>query len=124
MYCSRCGTQQNDDAKFCSNCGINFAGENNNFNQINQFSGASNYSNTNNNGYNSQPYNPKDNPSHLAGVVSCCFPIVGLILYFLWRDDKPNSAKRICYWMIGGVVIYVAFYLIFFVFAVTSDVYY
>lgn len=124
MYCSKCGAQQNDDARFCSNCGFNFDNETNNFSQGNQFSDSSNYTSINGNNFDYQSSNPKDNPSHLAGAVSCCFPIVGLILYFLWRDEKPNSAKRICYWMIGGIVAYIAFYLLFFVFAFASDFYY
>jgi hypothetical protein len=64
-----------------------------------------------------------DNPSHLAGVVSCCFPIVGLILYFLWKDEKPNSAKLICKWMIGGIVAWVIFYLLFFILGMAASVY-
>lgn len=53
-----------------------------------------------------------DNPSHFAGIAACCFPIVGLILYFIWREEKPNSAKLICYWMIGGVVAWIALYAV------------
>ncbi len=126
MHCSKCGAQQNDDAKFCSNCGNNFNSEATSFNQPNQFAGSTNYSNFNSTNFNSQPMNPKDNPSNFAGVVSCCFPIVGLILYFLWRDEKPNSSKRICYWMIGGIVAYVVIYIIFLVmaFSFSSDIYY
>ncbi|SET11887.1 zinc ribbon domain-containing protein [Anaerobranca gottschalkii] len=52
-----------------------------------------------------------DNPSHLAGIVSCCFPIVGVILYFLWREEKPESAKLVCHWMLAGLGIWFLFYL-------------
>lgn len=56
-----------------------------------------------------------DNPSHLTGAVSCCFPVVGLILYFLWKDEKPQSASLICKWMIGGTVAWVILYVLCFV---------
>lgn len=92
MYCKNCGQQIDDNADFCTHCG-NRTRESNS----------------------QQVYTEKvDNPSHLAGVASCCFPIVGLILYFLWRDEKPESAKLVCYWMIGGIVAWVIFYILMF----------
>lgn len=27
------------------------------------------------------------------GILGCCVPIVGLILYITWKDNKPQSAK-------------------------------
>ena len=27
------------------------------------------------------------------GLLGCCIPLAGLILYLLWKDTKPNSAK-------------------------------
>ena len=27
------------------------------------------------------------------GILGAFFPIVGIILYFVWRTNKPNSAK-------------------------------
>ncbi|MEG0773774.1 zinc ribbon domain-containing protein [Clostridium sp.] len=114
MYCSKCGAKQSDNAKFCSNCGFKFSSETSSFNEYNQFGNSSSNSGFSNN-LNTSPNNSNDDPSHLAGIASCCFPVVGLILYFIWREEKPNSAKLVCYWMIGGVIVYALFYLISFI---------
>jgi hypothetical protein len=26
----------------------------------------------------------------------CITPIIGIVLYFMWKDTKPNSAKQVC----------------------------
>lgn len=28
------------------------------------------------------------------GVLGCCLPIVGLVLYIVWKDTKPKSGKK------------------------------
>jgi hypothetical protein len=114
MYCCKCGSQQSENANFCSNCGFKFTNESKDFNHNNEFEHSYSYSSFSNDNINSSSSNPKDNPSDLAGVASCCFPLLGLILYFLWKDEKPKSARRVCNWMIGGVSVYVLLYLIFF----------
>lgn len=90
MYCPNCGKDVDERAEICVHCGVRVKEE--------------------------QASNSVDNPSHLAGVASCCFPVVGLILYFLWKDDKPESAKLVCNWMIGGLVVWVVWYIFFFMF--------
>lgn len=44
-------------------------------------------------------------------IVSFCFPIVGLILYFIKKDNEPVASKQACtmaLWGIGvGVVIWI-----------------
>ena len=65
--------------------------------------------------------NTLDNPSHIAGAASCCFPIVGLILYFLWKDEKPKSAKLVCKWMIAGIVVWIVGYILAFVFSLAAN---
>ena len=48
-----------------------------------------------------------------------CFPIVGLILYFVWKDQKPMTAKAIIkLTIIGFIVVNVVptiLYIIFFI---------
>jgi hypothetical protein len=34
-----------------------------------------------------------DQLNPLIGVVAFCVPLVGLILYFVWKDEKPKSAN-------------------------------
>lgn len=86
MFCNNCGKEINDNAAVCVNCGVATGNGNEKL----------------------------DNPSNIAGAVSCCFPIVGLILYFIWKDEKPKSAKMVCNWMLGGIAVWVIFYVLFF----------
>ncbi|WP_346895868.1 zinc-ribbon domain-containing protein [Clostridium sp. UBA7503] len=97
MFCKNCGREIDNNAEICPLCGVRVKEAK---------SGA------------------VDNPSHLAGVASCCFPIVGIILYFLWKDEKPKSAKTLCYWMIGGLVAWIVFYIICIVIGFASDAMY
>lgn len=39
-------------------------------------------------------YNPADSGSFGWAVLGFCFPIVGLILYLVWKNTKPRSAGR------------------------------
>ena len=34
-----------------------------------------------------------DNGGFLWGLLGCCIPVVGLILFLVWKDQKPNTAK-------------------------------
>ncbi|MBR2674923.1 MAG: zinc-ribbon domain-containing protein [Mogibacterium sp.] len=38
--------------------------------------------------------NPEDTGSVLWAVLGALIPIVGLVLYLVWKDSKPLSAKR------------------------------
>lgn len=46
----------------------------------------------------------------------CVSPIVAVVLYFVWKDDKPQKAKEVCtlgWWVVGAWVgMYVVFFLI------------
>ena len=64
-FCKNCGTQIHDEAVICPNCGV------------------------------SQETKPAvvDNGGLGWGALGCCVPIVGLILFLVWKDTKPNTAK-------------------------------
>ena len=40
-----------------------------------------------------------------AELCSCCFPLIGIILYFCWKDEKPNAAKGLCGYIILGLIL-------------------
>ena len=37
--------------------------------------------------------NVVDKGGFLWGLLGCCIPIVGLILFLVWKDTKPKTAK-------------------------------
>lgn len=39
--------------------------------------------------------NTIDKPSIILNIIALLFPIVGLILYFVWRKQMPNKSKSI-----------------------------
>ena len=67
MYCRNCGKEIDNNLVQCPYCNTPV-----NQNQIIQ----------------------QDDGSTWWSVLGCCFPIVGLILYIVWRDTKPESGKK------------------------------
>lgn len=37
--------------------------------------------------------NAEDKGGFLWGLLGCCIPIVGLVLFLVWKDTKPKTAK-------------------------------
>ncbi|MBR1867357.1 MAG: zinc ribbon domain-containing protein [Clostridia bacterium] len=95
-YCKYCGTQLEDDAVFCVNCGAKQVenqtstenatqNENNNANYFNNMQ-----SGNSNNYYDNRS---DDAPSVGFGILGFFFPLIGLILYLVWKDTYPLKAK-------------------------------
>ena len=42
--------------------------------------------------------NPEDKGGFLWGLLGCCIPLVGLILFLVWKDNKPKTAKSSWNW--------------------------
>ena len=82
-FCKNCGAQIDDQAVICTSCGV------------------------------SQTSTPPvvDKGGFGWGVLGCCIPIVGLILFLVWKDTKPKTAKAAgigaLVSTILGVVVYV-----------------
>lgn len=64
VYCSRCGAEAGDGAVVCVKCGCRLTGA-----------------------------VVDDGPSGGYGVLGFFFPLVGLILYLVWKDDYPLRAR-------------------------------
>ena len=81
-YCKNCGAQIDDHAYICPKCGV-------------------------------KADNPNANDSGSFGwcVLGFCIPLVGLILYLVWKDSQPENAKKAgmgaLISVIAGVIIYV-----------------
>lgn len=63
MYCKNCGAEIDDQAAICPKCGFD------------------------------QSPPVVDNGGFGWGLLGCCVPIAGLILFLLWKDTKPKTAK-------------------------------
>ena len=60
----------------------------------------------------SQENKPVDNGGFGWGVLGCCLPIVGLILFLVWKDTKPKSAKAAGIGALVSVGLGVLYYLL------------
>ncbi len=66
MYCKNCGSEISKEAYVCPKCGLKVK----------------------------KDYE-EDKPSIGFNILALLFPIVGLILYFTWKNNTPNKAKSI-----------------------------
>ncbi|MCI6956399.1 MAG: zinc ribbon domain-containing protein [Candidatus Faecousia sp.] len=83
-FCKNCGRQIDDNAVICPACGV----------------AQSNAS------------APVDNGGFGWGLLGCCIPLVGLILFLVWKDTKPNTAKAAGIGALVSVCIYIVLYII------------
>lgn len=58
------------------------------------------------------------------GLLGCCIPIVGLILFLVWRDTKPKTSKAAGIGALVGAVCIVLFYILLFVAGIGLSVFY
>ena len=93
MYCPRCGSQIPDGAQFCNMCGAPV--------------------NSNNAPY----YSPRseDNGSFGWAVLGFFIPIVGLILYLVWKNELPLRARSCGKGALIGVIVQAVGFLLSFV---------
>lgn len=83
-YCKNCGAEIQDQAVVCPYCGV------------------------------AQETKPAvvDNGGFGWGLLGFCIPLVGLILYLVWKDEKPRTAKAAGKGALISVIICVAFYVL------------
>lgn len=91
-FCKNCGQQIDDKAVICPSCGV------------------------------AQTTTPAvvDNGGFGWGVLGCCIPIVGLILFLIWKDTKPKTAKAAGIGALVSVSIAVLYYIVIIVLGVTA----
>ena len=107
MFCPNCGNNCPDNVNNCPNCGHAFAQAQQapqqpvyEYGQAQQAPqqpygqapyGQQPYGQA---PYGYQPPKPVDNGSFGWGLLGFCIPLVGLILFLCWKDNKPVSAKQ------------------------------
>lgn len=86
-FCKNCGSEIDDNAVVCPKCGV--AQKN----------------------LDEKP-EVVDNGGFGWGLLGCCIPLVGLILFLVWKDTKPKTSKSAGIGALVGVIIGVVFYII------------
>lgn len=86
VFCRNCGQQIDDRAAVCPHCGV------------------------------AQENKPQvvDNGGFGWGVLGCCIPIVGLVLFLVWKDTKPKTAKAAGIGALVSVGIGILYYILMF----------
>lgn len=124
MYCKNCGHELNDNDRVCPSCGTPVdkgtgSGEKKETGSYREpaqgapHNGPQTYEYVENKAkeqqsydYSGADYQPsQDSGSAGWGFLGCCFPLIGLILFLVWKDDKPRSAKSAGIGAIIGVVL-------------------
>ncbi len=106
-YCSYCGKQLVENASFCSECGAPVLGH-----------AAASAPNSGAAPFTPTPPVERDSKSIGWWFLGFFLPLVGLILFLVWKDDTPIRAKRCGWGALFSVIAVVAFYAILFLFAI------
>ena len=59
---------------------------------------------------NQQYVAPVDNGGFGWGLLGCCIPLVGLILFLVWKNEKPKTAKAVGMGALISVICSILFY--------------
>ena len=85
-FCKNCGKEIDDNAVVCPHCGVIQKEE--------------------------LVQNTVDNGGFLWGLLGCCIPIVGLILFLVWRDTKPKTSRAAGIGALVGVICVAIYYIV------------
>jgi len=102
-FCGACGSEVAGGNAFCPVCGSKLADQLQGFGQMPPHSAAPGYG---------RPGYVRDAPNAGFAVLGFFFPVIGLILYLVWRETLPLRARSAGKGAIIGVVIYVALVII------------
>ncbi|MGE7944862.1 zinc ribbon domain-containing protein [Lysinibacillus xylanilyticus] len=87
MFCPHCSEEIAAQAEICPKCGVRV-----------------------HNTY------QEDQPNIAINILSfCCTPLLGIIMYFVWKDGKPKAAKSALIWALISVGVLLLFLIIGFV---------
>lgn len=94
-YCKKCGMEIDDRSSTCPHCG---AAQN-------------------------APAAPQgtDNGGFLWGLLGFCIPLVGLILFLVWKDTKPRTSKAAGMGALVSVICGVVFYVLMFIIGIGAS---
>ncbi len=93
MFCKNCGSEIDDRTEICPKCGVRV---------------------------NPQSASPATNDAPNAGfaVLGFFFPLIGLILYLVWKSDYPLKAKSCGKGALIGVIVGVVVSILYVIIAI------
>lgn len=60
-----------------------------------------------------------DGPNWIVNILSfCCIPLLGIILFFVWKDQQPTAAKWALWSGLASIGVGIIIYAIFFIFSI------
>lgn len=86
-FCSKCGKEIMDEAVVCPSCGCAQA--------------------------NAPTATGQDSDSFGWACLGFCIPVVGLILWLIWKDNYPMKAKKAGVGALASVIVTVVIYVIY-----------
>ena len=104
-YCPYCGKQIAPSDTVCGSCGRSMP----------ESYQASNYGNDG-----STTSNNKDGVNFVYGIIGFLFPLIGLILFIVFKESNPQGSKYAGTGALVKVILAVIVYLLFFVFAIAN----
>lgn len=146
MNCKQCGAPISNTDKFCPNCGAAnleyvkeeggysdpFTATNEEFYSKQKPVNDDPFRGNHSRDYRDENYEPRrevhqnykkvvDEPTCGLGILSFMFPIVGFILYFVFKSsDKLRCAKHAAKWAWVSIILAVVLYAVIFLFAIVS----
>lgn len=91
-YCKNCGSEIDDQATICPKCGV-----------AQKAASAE-----------------ADNGGFGWALLGFCVPVVGLILYLVWKDSKPRTSKAAGKGALISVILIVVLYVLIFALGITG----
>lgn len=108
MFCNQCGRQVESGSQFCAGCGKSVQEQPVNTTTYYGPAGQPRQGDNNINTYYENAPKKDEGNAFWWGVLCFFIPIVGIILYFQWRQVYPKRAK-VCLWCsIAGFITNIA----------------
>lgn len=118
MLCKNCHTRVEADAVICPNCGANLvldeAIESESFGSVGAITEYPTEKAT---------VVKEDKPNVLVNILSlCCIPVLGIVLFFVWKDTQPNAAKSALIFSLINIGLGIILSIILFVLGVFAGI--
>ena len=110
-YCNNCGITLDDNCFVCTNCG---AGQ-----------PQTPYQQYNHQSFNSPSTNTKNSGGFPWNCLGFCMPLLGIVLYFIYKNNSPMRANTLKKSLIAGFIVGIVFtvlYIILLIFLISIGV--